>query len=778
MNKLESTEMDIVVPETYKDESFYLDVSGVEDYKKSQEMEQDENGKMPILTQMGTSDPKVLPYKDMVEKIIEAGESGHEAILIYLNSINFGIGDSVQKEGKGKSVTIFRIILENVSNGHDLILHILDCLVKKIPKGKCTKCFDTKKDANIEIELQPMFRQLKKDPADPTNPDPTEISHSKMRLIRDLLDIQSKRGDDENIIQIFQHPVIKILILKKWENYQVVYIGKVRFFALIVFLFTFFVRLRLLEEDENRCIEAFNSTKNRNLTNMGDCVDFLVNSNDNTSDWVKNTDETTRPFSQLLIFKYKETSFTIFAVAMVLVAMIQIFCLTWVLLETMMLCKNCPKHKKRRMIQTIKVSSANMIYLSFAISLVCISSPIPTLKIYILLFWICILLAEIHQVCFLVCRPAWQGFNHKCLKPILQHRYFKDPENYLELFCLVSIPLALNSDAWARIRNPLEEHDANELKEEAVYRGVVAIGVFAAWTELFIKLGNVSHSVVGDFTKMFYNIIKTKLLAYMQVCVLLIVAFSLAFWIILEGHLKEDGVDFSKGFWVNLVLTVTMSTGEFNTGDFYKNIDDNEVIKAFAMFFLIGLVILSTITMINLLVAAIISDYEKMKVSVDMENLFFITEYIIEVGEHEKLLYQMCENRPLAMKIFNVLVKKDDEKTLKYCPHLICNSDVCDIDPLPIAKPGWSYDLALEAGERKPLLLRLLEIRKGMEKNKKDEEKEKEEQEGNLCPYHKYGWQLSVNGDLITCSVHDDKRTPLKMKTNSTESDSSTPSAM
>merc|ERR1719319_2056769 len=120
-------------------------------------MEQDENGKMPILTQMGTSDTKKLPYKDMVEKIKEAGESGHEAILIYLNSINFGIGDSVQKEGKGKSVTIFRIILENVSNGHDLILHVLDCLVKKSPKVSAQSVLTPKRMQTLKLNCNQCF---------------------------------------------------------------------------------------------------------------------------------------------------------------------------------------------------------------------------------------------------------------------------------------------------------------------------------------------------------------------------------------------------------------------------------------------------------------------------------------------------------------------------------------------------------------------------------------------------------------------------------------------
>jgi len=218
------------------------------------------------------------------------------------------------------------------------------------------------------------------------------------------------------------------------------------------------------------------------------------------------------------------------------------------------------------MLQTLKISFANICYVSIGIC-VCFFSSIPQftsyiLKYLILLCWLYIFLSEVHQLCFLVLRPAWEGFNVKSLKPILRHRYFRDPENYLELFCIVSIPIAIYTDTWARNHQDKQIDETNRsFDKEAVLRGVVAIGVFSAWSELFIKLGNISHSVVGDFTKMFYNIIKSKLLAYMKVCILLMVAFCLAFWIILHGNLKENGVDFSKGVWMNLVLTVTMSRG-------------------------------------------------------------------------------------------------------------------------------------------------------------------------------------------------------------------------
>jgi len=730
--QLECAEMESMDPKAYKDETICLDVDNCKE-------EQKECENTPLTKNMSPDS-----YKDLKKNIRECGDRGHKEVLLYLNKNNLGIGDSVEKGGcwiKGKwvtckRVTIFKIIMENVSNGHDLILHILDSLVKKIPKNKCAKCFYPENASKIEIALQPMFQQSSKEN------DPNEFNRRKLRLIRDLLDIQSKRGDDNNTSKIFQHPVIEILILKKWENHQWSYIGGVRFFAFVVFLFTFFVRLRLLEEDEKVCINSSIGMvfEGGNTTNSSDCANYLMNRNNWTSDWVNNTNETTRPFNQLLIFKYKESSFVIFAVFMGLVVFHQVFCFVWVFVEACTQCATEKEPKYRRMVQFLKISLVNMFYISLAISLVCISSPIPTLKLYIVASWICLLSAEIHQICFLILKPAWQGFNHKFLKPILQHRYFRDPENYLELFCLVSIPLAVFCDAWAK--NPQDEHDKNDysVETEAVFRGVVAIGVFAAWTELFIKLGNVSHSVVGDFTKMFYNIIKSKLLAYMQVCFLLILAFSLAFWIVIEGH----GVDFSKGFWFNLVLTVTMSTGEFNTGEFYENIDENKVIKVFAMLFLIGMVILSTITMINLLVAAIISDYQNMKISVDMENLCFIAEYIIEAEERQRLNYQMCSLFSCTMSLYNFFVNDyDNEMIIEHCPHLICKSNPC-LPPLPIAKPGWSYNPTSEAGEREPLLLRLLEIRKGKEKNKTEDDGE------GLCEYHMYGLQWSLKDDVIT----------------------------
>merc|ERR1719319_1500361 len=123
------------------------------------------------------------------------------------------------------------------------------------------------------------------------------------------------------------------------------------------------------------------------------------------------------------------------------------------------------------------------------------------------------------------------------------------------------------------------------------------------------------------------------------------------------------------------------------------------------MFFLIGLVIFSTITMVNLLMSAIIDDYAEMKKEVEIENLYFIAEYVIEEGWYTSNL--MCTNpSPLT-------------RELLFCPRLICIN--CELDPLPIPRPFSSCSPAMEAREREPLLRKLLDIRKG---------------KSRLCKYH------------------------------------------
>lgn len=583
--------------------------------------------------------------------------------------------------------TIFRIILDHVINGHELILEILDTLIGNTDDEKCSQCLVNTDQDKIKVDLCPMFKRYRSDR--------NKVARNKMRVVHDLIEIQNERGNDENIKKIFKHPVVKILILKKWEDRKIWYFHDVRWFTLFVFLFSVYVRVQILKSKD------------------------------------------TSTYTWMTFFKNRDENWIMCGILMGVVIMSQILGACWYLVGTWC-CYNeesahihnenskkrtSEENRKKRTSVNMFVYILNAVYLIIA-NLVCLISALcGTIFLEVVLLVICFFLfgKECVQFSLLVLKPAaescksFTGF----LKKVFRKRYWKDPENYLEIIFFISVPVAIFVPDWEQ---STDETESLEMwwKQRAFCRGFVAMGVFAAWIEFVIKLGNVSHSGFGDFIKMFYNILKNKFFSYMQVCVLLITAFSISFWVILEGQTKDgDGASFSEGFWFSQVLTTTMSIGEFNTGSFYKSIQGNGFTKVFAMLFLIGMICLITITMINLLVAAIISDFNKMKDEVEEENLYFIAEYIIEIEKYSRKL-EDCILSVCGRKRYKTAETWEQFK-LKYCPHLICNE--CEMEPLPIPRPGsLRYNPAMEANERNPLLYQLLEIKKRSE---------------NLCEYHK-----------------------------------------
>jgi len=677
---------------------------------------------------------KLPVFAELWEKIEHSQVNGHDELRKLLEGGNIFIGDRIPNKAvcnlsyeefrklhfknEVKYETVLGIILVNVFNGHELILHILDGLVQKIDKKLCSKCVDNiscsddKSEATIKIKLDQMFEWSYK----------PELSHKIKWLVSELIDIQRERENDKHIRKIFDHPVIELLILNKWEDYKISYVNHLRRFAMIVFLFTFLVRLRILDESQKRC-----DVETANGTDLSDCSDWMVNQTKNE------TSECNTWFGKcdyMIVFEYKNVNIIVFGAVMIGLFFIQLFSLSCALVQRFIY-RDDQLYRKRKS-QEIINSFGNAFYLLLA-NLLCLN-PRPNLTLRIALCLICVylLVTEIIHFSILVLGPAVKCFKKKSVyesstsdlngwfmgvlvwfesisrafKTIVRNRYFRDPENYLELICVSSVLLAIFSNTW-----PLVAQEKSEAgRYEAVFRYIVAMGVFAAWTELIIKLGNVSHCVVGDFIKMFYNIIKTNLLAYLKVFFLLMTAFSLSFWIILEGHIKKkkDDLNFSSGLWVNMVATVTMSFGEFNTNDFYDEIDEkHEMIRIFAMLFLAGLVIFSTIAMVNLLVAAIISDYQKMKEEGKIETLYFIAEYIVEEEEYD---YKINISKIMTILCLNIGMDDEDKGVLEYCPRLICNN--CKMEPLPIPRPGVARcNAALEAAEREPLLSKLLELR-------------------------------------------------------------------
>ena len=69
-----------------------------------------------------------------------------------------------------------------------------------------------------------------------------------------------------------------------------------------------------------------------------------------------------------------------------------------------------------------------------------------------------------------------------------------------------------------------------------------------------------------------------------------------------------------------------MSLGEVNFDDFYENFGENEVSRTFALGILVLMILSVTITMVNLFVAVIISDREKMVKDVFKQNLLYMAQ--------------------------------------------------------------------------------------------------------------------------------------------------------
>lgn len=776
--------------------------------------------------QIGDSIPNIAFWKHMKDKtggIDQVGNFEHE-------NFEEQFDETTEKDGKRRwklgctpdltaegihvqNETVFRIILDNVFNGHQLILDILDTFIK----GNCSDCKNTEKD-KIEVDLNPLFKRYKKS---------EQVAKKKMRLVQELIELQNDRGDDENIRKIFNHPVIKILILRKWESAKGCYSFSVKMFTLFVFIFTFFVRLRILEANDTETYVASVLNKDRNVTfnfsvqssefaKLNSLTNFSGHyippencQNENFAVSELNLDQIGN-FSDLVeliqecrknkILDFMNFSFTAYDLNSVAQFTARILesdvsgkftALITQLSEKSSAHKNTKDFSWRQMFNILKNKpqdlNVNIIVYAVLMGGWFLSQIVGAMKIYIeisniekmvrfsrivrdnqfyiertrkrkeqnmyryiwnafflffgnvfclisgfcggifleiilMTLFVSLSLLEIVQMFnYLIFKPnrntckgnglSWViGFFNK----VFRARYWRDPENYLEMMFLASVPLSIFMPGWELTQPETDEKRNWEWKERAICRGFVAIGVFAGWIELIIKEGNVSYSGVGDFIKMFYTIIKTKLFSYLQVCFFLVTAFSLSFWIVMEGHV-EDG--FSKGFWFSQVLTTTMSTGEFNTGDFYESIKGNGTTKIFAMLFLVGLIFFCTITMINLLVAAIISDYNKMKDEVDEENMLFIAEYIIEF---ERIL----KNITFLENFFTTKKETGKDFVLTYCPHLICTN--CTWEQLPVPRPGtFRYNPAVEANERNPLLHQILSIQ------------EKRATQDSLCLDHK-----------------------------------------
>ena len=176
----------------------------------------------------------------------------------------------------------------------------------------------------------------------------------------------------------------------------------------------------------------------------------------------------------------------------------------------------------------------------------------------------------------------------------------------------------------------------------SLFRGIAGVGISAAWLELIFIIGRYPFRG-GDFSIMFYNIIK-KTFRYLGAMALMVFGFAFGFMVIDYGHEMEIFPNPLKSG----MMTLTMVLGEFNFGDMYESFGDDTISRGFAMALLLLMIILGTISMINLFIAVIVSDLEKLREEVFLQSLVnrATSSILVEAMLPSRLLrHMMVEER-------------------------------------------------------------------------------------------------------------------------------------
>ena len=135
-----------------------------------------------------------------------------------------------------------------------------------------------------------------------------------------------------------------------------------------------------------------------------------------------------------------------------------------------------------------------------------------------------------------------------------------------------------------------------------------------------------------------FHIILKKLRSYLVVAFVLLFGFSFGFWVVKQHENKKDDARF-KGFLTSIKACFVMFFGGFDEYDDVLSFDDeikkdhHLTLAAFYVLYLM-MIIVTSLGMLNILLAAIITDYHKNMKEVHLQNLLFMAQYsvVLEQG--------------------------------------------------------------------------------------------------------------------------------------------------
>ena len=287
----------------------------------------------------------------------------------------------------------------------------------------------------------------------------------------------------------------------------------------------------------------------------------------------------------------------------------------------------------------------NVTKLNILPSFLCDHSPwVLTNEILFLIMTILLFSLECYQV-FKFKRNYWKQYN----------------DNLKQLFIIGTAVVAMSLKPWI----------LENIKRGYFVRGAIAFGFCISCFEFIFVMGKYP-SRGGDFSIMFERVL-TKLSHYVIAMFMIVFGFSCGLNVITYG--SGLGFEFESPF-KSFVLTLTMAMGEFNAADLYTDFQDDgeytRVGRTLTLVIVVFMIFSGTIVMINLFVAVIISDTQRLEYEVFKEKLFFMAEG----SEFIKNLL------PYSLQYTLKVQSSKRQPSIIFCVHKICGP-ACQEERVP-----------------------------------------------------------------------------------------------
>ena len=190
-------------------------------------------------------------------------------------------------------------------------------------------------------------------------------------------------------------------------------------------------------------------------------------------------------------------------------------------------------------------------------------------------------------------------------------------------------------------------------------RWISAFGICLAYLELIFLMGRYPF-LGGSISLMFYSIVK-HLFKSLSNFLVLIVGFGFGFFIMHHSKTTEH----FENPWKAVAKTLTMALGEFDFDNLYDAHGSDTYSRLFTMLLMVGLAVMGSLVLVNLIVALIVSDIEQLRKQAHLQEIINKAQHVVFIESILPSLPSWCLSRTRK-------AKDEDANCVFICPHNMC----------------------------------------------------------------------------------------------------------